>query len=298
MMPFACPHCRSGLDQNGPDELHCPQDGLTFRCMDGIWRFLLPEREAHFSRFISDYESVRRLEGRGSADASYYRALPFKDLSGRFSADWAIRSRSFRLLEYLLPPARARELILDMGAGNGWLSNQLAARGYQVASVDLLVNPEDGLGGWKYYEHEFTPIQAEFTRLPFLAGSASLVVFNAAFHYSENYEETLSESLRVLSSTGRIVIMDSPVYHNAKSGQQMVTERQAQFLTHYGFASDALRSENYITYSRMRELGEKLNIKWRHNRPFYSLRWTIRPWLARLRGKREPAEFGLWVGTR
>jgi SAM-dependent methyltransferase len=277
------------------DELRCPQEELIFRRADGIWRFLLPERESHYVRFIADYQAVRRFEGRGSAEASYYRALPFTDLSGRFSADWKIRAASYRALEKLvssLPPAR----ILDMGAGNCWLSNRLAARGHELFAVDLLVNTEDGLGAWLNYENRFTPVQAEFARLPIPDSTVSLVIFNASFHYSENYEETLTESLRVLLPGGRLVIMDSPVYYSRESGEQMVAERKAQFEARYGFASDSLQSENYLTHRRMNALGEKFGVRWKHIRPFYGLRWAIRPWLARLRGKREPAELGLWFG--
>jgi hypothetical protein len=42
----------------------------------------LPEREAHFSRFVEDYEFIRASEGRGSTSDDYYLALPYRDLSG------------------------------------------------------------------------------------------------------------------------------------------------------------------------------------------------------------------------
>jgi SAM-dependent methyltransferase len=293
-MSFICPRCKTQLDSSF-DEARCSKDGLIFRRVDGIWRFLLPERESHYARFIADYEAVRRFEKRGSLDANYYRALPFKDLGGNFTADWKIRAASFERLKSLL---HSPQKILDMGAGNGWLSNRLSALGHGVFAVDLLVNAEDGLGAWKFYEHPFTPIQSEFTRLPIPDGAVSCVIYNASFHYSENYNETLAEALRVLSSHGEIVIMDSPVYHSVESGAQMVVERKAGFLSRYGFASDSLRNENYFTYRRMDELGETLKIRWRHIRLFYGVRWMLRPWIARLRGGREPAEFGLWVGTR
>jgi hypothetical protein len=95
---FVCPRCRTPLERSAPDRVTCPQDGLEFWRVEGIWRFLLPESEAHYARFIADYESVRRSEGRGSTSASYYRALPFKDLSGVYRADWRIRARSYNVL--------------------------------------------------------------------------------------------------------------------------------------------------------------------------------------------------------
>ena len=293
-MNFICPCCGNELAVFH-DQAKCLKEGLTFPCVDGVWRFLLPERESHYARFITDYETVRRFEGRFSAEAAYYRALPFQDLSRRFSADWKIRATSFRLLEKILS---RKSSVLDLGAGNGWLSNRLSLAGHEVSAVDLLVNAEDGLGAWKYYETKFTPVQAEFMFLPFPAASADVVIFNASLHYAESYEQTLAESLRVLQPNGLLVVMDSPVYQDAHSGEKMLAERKAQFLARYGFASDALQSEGFLTYDRMRILGQGLGIHWRHRVPFYGLRWTLRPYAARLRGGREPAQFGLWLGNR
>ena len=298
---FICPRCRTQLERVTPDQVTCPQDGLEFRKEAGVWRFLLPESEAHYARFIADYETVRRLEGRGSPSADYYRALPFKDLSGRHQADWRIRARSFNalvknVLTRLQAPLVRSLKIIDLGAGNGWLSNRLSAQGDRVIAVDLLVNEEDGLGTWKFYEHSCTPVQAEFHHLPVMDRFADAVIFNASLHYSENYAETLKEALRVLSPDGWIVIMDSPVYRQGSSGAKMVEERAEQFKTKYGFASDHLQSENYLTYARLKELARELDLKWRFTTPFYGLRWMVRPLIAGLSGRREPAKFHLIVG--
>ncbi len=294
-MSFICPRCRGVLQRISENDFLCTADNLSFKQVNGIWRFLLSERESHYARFISEYETIRRLEGRRSSNSSYYRALPFADLSGRFSADWKIRAASFRLLEKIVP---LNSRIIDLGAGNGWLSNRLTSHGCQVHAVDLLLNEEDGLGAWRHYENKFTPVQAEFIRLPFQDDFASLTIFNASFHYSENYEESLTEAMRVTQNSGKIVIMDSPVYHHADSGEKMVAERKVNFLAHHGFASDSLQSKNYVTYDQMRKLGLTLGIRWQHLRPYYGIRWALRPWLACLRGHREPAEFGLWVGNK
>lgn len=300
---FVCPRCQATLDRNAPDRVTCPRDGLEFRQADGIWRFLLPESEAHYGRFMADYEAVRRSEGRGSTSANYYRALPFKDLSSQHSSDWAIRARSFNVLvknvltRLQIPLGRSLK-ILDLGAGNGWLSNRLSAQGDRVFAVDLSVNEQDGLGAWKYYEHSFTPIQAEFNHLPVMDRFADAVIFNASFHYSENYAETLTEALRVLSTAGRIVIMDSPVYRRGDSGEKMVVERETQFKEKYGFASDNLQSENYLTYARLDQLARELALTWKRITPFYGLSWILRPLMAGLLRRREPAKFHLIVGRK
>jgi Methylase involved in ubiquinone/menaquinone biosynthesis len=300
---FVCPRCRTTLERNAPDRVTCPHDGLEFWNADGIWRFLLPESEAHYARFIRDYESVRRSEGRGSSSANYYRALPFKDLSGQHARDWAIRAHSFNVLvknvlTRLQNPLERSLKILDLGAGNGWLSSRLSAQGDRVLAVDLLVNEQDGLGAWKNYENSFTPIQAEFNHLPVMDRFADTVIFNASFHYSENYSETLKEALRVTSLGGLVVIMDSPVYHRGDSGEKMVAEREAQFREKYGFASDNLQSENYLTYERLNQLATELNLTWKRITPFYGLRWSLRPLMAGLLRRREPAKLHLIVGRK
>jgi len=300
MFTFACPRCHTALEQAAADLMVCPVDRLTFQRVDGVWRMLLPERLETFQKFIQDYETVRLAEGRGLPSAAYYQALPDRDLSQRMAADWHIRAASFTVfLKSVLGPfeqVAGRPLrILDLGAGNGWLSNRLAARSHQVAAVDLTTNDYDGLGCYRYYETKFVPVQAEFDHLPFLDRFADMVLFNASLHYSTGYEKTLQESFRVLDQAGRLVILDTPFYLDETSGEKMVQERQIQFSQKFGFPSNALDSENYLTYQRLEDLVTKLNLSCQILTPCYGIGWALRPWKARLFGRREPAKFHLVV---
>jgi ubiquinone/menaquinone biosynthesis C-methylase UbiE len=295
MIAPVCPRCKSQLQSISVDELRCSQDDLTFRKVDGIWRFLLPEREETYARFIRDYEAVRRFEGRGSADESYYQTLPYHP-----TRDWKIRAASFdAFIKQVLVPIEntGKHLrIVDMGAGNGWLSNRLTSRGHEVASIDLTVNDFDGLGCHRFYESTFTLVQAEFDYLPFPNRSVDMILFNASLHYTVNYEQTLLETSRALNADGKLVVLDSPIYRDAGSGSRMVREREEQFTKRYGFPSNHLQSENYLTYSRLQELARKLNLEWKFITPFYSIQWQLRPVIARLLGRREPANFHVIVG--
>jgi hypothetical protein len=122
-----------------------------------------------------------------------------------------------------------------------------------------------------------------------------MVLFNASLHYAACYEETLQEALRVLNPGGRVVILDSPFYRALASGEKMVEERQQQFTQKYGFPSNALDSENYLTYQRLAELAAGLHLDYQILTPFYGTGWALRPWKARLLGRREPARFHLVV---
>jgi SAM-dependent methyltransferase len=301
---FICPSCHSPLERISSTLARCPVEAREFQRVDGVWGFLPPERRPVFERFTREYEAIRRAEGRGSPTDGYYRALPFEDRSGRFADDWRIRAISFRtLLREVIEPFEAERKsplrILDLGAGNGWLSYRLTQRGHRLAALDLGINREDGLGAHARYGVRFLPIQAEFDRIPFEDGLFDLAIFNASFHYSVDYGPTLAEALRVVSPKGgMVVILDTPIYRDGRSGEAMVQERQAQFRARYGFPSDALPSENYLTYRRLHELGDRAGVRWRVVSADYGLRWAIRPWVARLRRRREPAAFRMIVGTR
>ena len=286
------------LEDAGLDRQRCPADGATYERRDGVWRMLLPARATALSQFMREYETVRRSEGRGDAHAAYYRALPFRDLSGRFSDDWKIRAASFRaLVNHILPPLEASLgracIALDLGAGCGWLAYRLAQRGHTVGAVDLQTNGVDGLGAYQHYDAEFVPVQAEFDRLPFVSGLADLVVFNASLHYATDYVTTLREALRVLRPGGTVVILDSPVYRHASSGQAMVREREVAFCHRFGFPSNAIASEHYVTHARLRDLADQLGVRWRLASPRHGMRFAIRRWKTLLLSRREAARFPL-----
>ncbi len=297
---FACPRCRTPLEQASPEEMCCPKDKMRYHRVDGIWRMLLPEREPVFARFRQEYETVRQAEGRGATRPEYYRALPFHDLSGRMPGDWQIRAASFRaLVDKVIAPLERQQSkqlrILDLGAGNGWLSNCLALRGHALAAVDLGTNDFDGLGCYRFYETAFIPVQAEFDTLPFVSETVDLVIFNASLHYAVDYAATLGEARRVLSPDGLLAVMDTPVYADPTSGARMVQERQAEFFKKDHFPSDALPSENFLTYQRVSELGDELGMRIQRITPSYGLKWQVRPLKARLLGMREPAKFHIIV---
>ena len=149
---------------------------------DGIVYALPPDRAAYYARFISEYEEIRAAEGRGSQSEDFYLGLPYKDLSGRNSQQWKIRSKSYDyLVTRVLKPSHGRGSILDLGAGNCWMSFRLSLLGYDPVAVDLLTNERDGLGAAVHFDTRLPiPIprfQAEATHLPFRDGQWSAPVF-------------------------------------------------------------------------------------------------------------------------
>lgn len=307
---FQCPNCGGSLEaREGEAELSLPCEGCHFRLdtHEGIWRALPQERARYYSRFIADYEMIRAAEGRGSQNAEYYLALPYKDISGKNQAQWRIRSRTYSYLaKRILPKIKARAganaRVLDVGAGNGWMSYRLAQMGFRPVAVDLLINDQDGLGAAKHYRQHlpemFPRLQAESTRLPFASGQFDAVIFNASFHYAENYQSTLLEALRCLKNGGTIVLADSPWYAKESSGKQMLAERHTAFLRRFRTPSNSIPSLEFLTDARLNELEQTLGIQWERHIPFYGFRWAMRPWIARLRDRREPASFRIYTARK
>jgi SAM-dependent methyltransferase len=285
------------------DDESCRQCGVTYRRSEGIWRLLAAGRQEALREFIRQYEAVRIAEGRRTQDATHLRALPFRDLSRKRRAEWAMRSRSLRcLIRRVIQPLecnRAGPLtILDLGSGVGWLAYRLALRGHRVMAVDVATNDFDGLGVHRHYDRAFLSVQAEFDRLPIDGQSADVVIYNAAFHYAFDYVTALHEAMRVLAPRGRLVIMDSPIYRDPSSGVAMVREREDAFERAYGFRGNAIDTEGFLTVDRLGELGREAALRWEIFEPWYGVRWWLKPWVARLRGLREPARHKLIVGRR
>jgi SAM-dependent methyltransferase len=269
----------------------------------GIVHALPPERVAHFAQFMADYERIRAAEGRGGEGREFYLGLPYQDISGRNNGQWHIRGRSYDcLVNRVLEGSGRHRSVLDIGAGNCWMSYRLALLGYRPIAVDLLTNEDDGLGAAVHYQDalpEFFPrFQAEITRLPFQSEQFDVVIFNASFHYSEDYEASLREAFRCLRRGGMVVISDTAWYSREESGRKMVSERQAAFLQKYGTASDSIRSLEFLTDERLRALEEQLSIRWTVFSPRYGLKWALRPWIARARGRREPSRFRIYTARK
>lgn len=285
------------------DLLRCEIERLDFPRSEGIWRFGGPGFQERFGRFLREYAVVRRAEGRGSEHPAWYRALP-DGVRGPHAWEWGIRARSYQALLRcgVVPrpgtPGFAPLRIVDMGAGNGWLSARLAQLGHVPLALDVSLDERDGLGAARHHAVGFERAQADFEMMPLAPGAVDRAIWNGAFHYATDYATSLREVLRVLAPGGRIVVLDSPLYRDAASGRQMVGERRERFLRDHGFEPDPDARESFLTERRLQDLGRELGLVWNRLRPAYGARWVLRRLKARLMGRRELADMALLIGWR
>jgi SAM-dependent methyltransferase len=306
-----CPYCTvhltsmayHALGQTHP-ALECCECSAVLEQERGVWLALPQNRRVHFLRFIQNYETVRKAEGREHDDPNFYLSLPYCNRTERNSWQWAIRARTYNFIARRILPAvqgagRQPLVVLDLGAGNAWMSHRLASLGHRPIAVDLQTNSWDGLGAAVHYQQSLPMLvprfQAELDRLPFENGQFDCAIFNASFHYSENYDRTLAEAIRCLRPGGTIVIADTPSYTQEEWGQRMLEERRTLFQERYGFPSDGLASCEYLTKERLLVLEARHDVEWTAHEVWYGFRWACRPLIAKLRGRREPSQFKIYT---
>jgi SAM-dependent methyltransferase len=306
---ISCWQCGTSLEIASLSETQfaahlCRNCNATTECRNGIWHSISPQRSNYFSCFISNYEIIRAAEGRGSSDADYYLGLPYKDLSEKNSGQWAIRATTYRHIERKILPSLSklqdRPLrILDLGAGNGWMSYRLTLLGHSPIAVDLLTNDQDGLGAATHFSTHIQPlfprIRAELDNLPFASFAFDLVIFNASFHYSENFERSMAEAFRCTRIGGSVLIADSPWYANEGSGRSMVQEKHRHFSEKYGFPSNSIDSLEYLSPDRLAQLQNRFDAEWNTFTPFYGISWSLRPLRAKLFNRRSPSQFRIYT---
>ena len=149
------------VNPTGSGKRVCSNCMAITQYQDGIWHSLAPEQTDRFRRFVTEYEFIRAAEGRGSTQWSTIstcrtRILPAATaISGRYGhAHSATMER-----DILLPLTRRHGhplRILDLGAGNGWMSYRLALSGHLPVAVDLLTNDHDGLGAAMHFRQRIT----------------------------------------------------------------------------------------------------------------------------------------------
>lgn len=270
--------------QRRTDRGKCKDCGAEYLFLDRIWRFMPNDRVKRYEEFLNRYRDLRRHDGWGSDDGKYYRQLPQVTRDDRHYGIWRIREKNFRRLLGLV--GSEPQKILDLGAGNGWLSNQFAKRGHLVAALDLSDDDHDGLGACKYYQSQFECYQAEFECAPFCDLQFDLAIFNASLHYSSCLGTTLRATKRLVKLGGMVVVVDSPYYNDASSGQALAFEQRSRLGLDGDLGINGFLTVETLT-SAARESGMQIEV-W-----YADLEWhkrLRRKWVQSRLG-REPAHF-------
>ncbi len=225
------------------------------RVRDGVWDLLGDGAGDRMQQWSRAYAAVRNAEGRCAATPEYYRRLPHEDLSGSFPDQWKVRARSFVALSsgLLRPPDPGERplRILDAGAGNGWMAARLAGMGHRTVALDVNIDPGDGLAAHENHPESFVAVRAPMDLVPLPAAAVDVVVFGASLHYVYRMGEpggggVLAEARRVVRPGGHIVVVDSPLFDDARSGARMVVEQHQALRARLGVEPPDVMGDGFL----------------------------------------------------
>lgn len=194
----------------------------------------------------------REKENRLYSDEQVAR-LPFTEPSHAYHNEWQVRKRSaFRLINYL--DTKSKPLfILEVGCGNGWLSDKLAElKNSTVIGIDINkteLNQAKRIFGkkqnLKFAEGDLNNI--EFDK------KFDIIIFAASIQYFHFFSQIIGRAFSQLNQAGEIHILDTHFYQVkdlelARKRSRLYYEsigygKMAEFYFHHSF--DLLKSLNY-----------------------------------------------------
>lgn len=180
-------------------------------------RNLFRQKQFEKSAFELIYLDIRKKEGRLFSNEQV-RQLPSIDKNHLLSDEWEMRTRSTkRLLKYIAK--RPSKSILEVGCGNGWLSNRLAGlRDSEIIGLD--VNEVELKQAASVFENRknLCFVQGDLFTIAF-PFKFDFVVFASSLQYFEKVPIVLKTASTFLKPHGEIHILDTPFYNTASRGQ-------------------------------------------------------------------------------
>lgn len=167
--------------------------------------------------FGEQYIALREKEQRLYTDAQVMQ-LPEISNDHPHYAEWMIRKHSSdKLINHLRKMNRPLR-ILEVGCGNGWLSNKLAAipnanvTGFDINAAELQQAKRVFRNQKNLQFVSENPFSAYPVRRPRLTDTYDVIVFAASIQYFASLDAVIADALQHLAKHGRVHIIDSHFY--------------------------------------------------------------------------------------
>lgn len=177
--------------------------------------------------FENAYIRLRKKEG------WFYTGLQLQQLPDVSTSDlhyalWQIRKKSTNRLVKYLKANRNIHNILDVGCGNGWLTNKLAEAipDAQVIGIDINAT-ELKLAAHTFSTSNILWLYGDVLKNIFKQNSFDLIILSASIQYFPDVKNLMHFLLQYMKPGGEIHILDSPLYAQAESAK--AAERSADY---------------------------------------------------------------------
>lgn len=178
------------------------------------------------------YLRLRQKEGRLYSDEVVAR-LPDFSRGHPLADEWRARSASAsRLIRYLTHRPKPLR-ILDLGCGNGWLSNLLAQNGHVITGADL--NRLELRQAARVFSTNpnLSLVEVDTKFLPFKPQTFDLILLASVIQYFEDLAAMLRSLTPFLKPRGEIHLVDSPLY--ADDELEGAARRSRDYFSSLGF---------------------------------------------------------------
>src|SRR6266700_3351096 len=167
----------------------------------------------------------------------------FDELAGKFGRSY-VPGRSWRALSHALISLVPRLTIVDLGAGEGTLSQLLAKSARKVIAIDNSPKMVE-FGSKLAKKHGFKNLEYRLGDLedpPVAKESVDLVLLSQALHHAIKPERAIQAAHRILKKNGRVVVLDL-LSHRFDKARELYADRWLgfsevklhQLLEHGGF---------------------------------------------------------------
>src|SRR6266702_3558448 len=153
----------------------------------------------------------------------------FDELAGKFGRSY-VPGRSSRALSHALISLVPRLTIVDLGAGEGTLSQLLAKSARKVIAIDNSPKMVE-FGSKLAKKHGFKNLEYRLGDLedpPVTKDSVDLVLLSQALHHAIKPERAIQAAHRILKRSGRVVVLDL-LSHRFEKARELYADRWLGF---------------------------------------------------------------------
>jgi 2-polyprenyl-3-methyl-5-hydroxy-6-metoxy-1,4-benzoquinol methylase len=194
--------------------------------------------------FETLYADVRKKEKR-LYSLQQVAALPEVSPTHVHCGEWTTRKRSSERLISYLKSKQQHLKVLEIGCGNGWLSNKMATDvDAEVVGIDInKIELSQAKTLWSH-KIELDFVYGDIRDNIFKQDHFDIIVFAASVQYFSSLSEILPMALSLLNAGGEIHIIDSKIYRTREL--QAAIERTKNYYVKLGYPEMA---EHYFHHS-------------------------------------------------
>lgn len=244
---FNCPLCYSEI-RIEPNQMICV-NGHSFPKKGGVYQLMVPAYKLKLEDFLASFDDYRKTVHL-LINENNVNELPNVTFD---SSIWKLRAYDLELITKIIASEKSLN-ILDLGAWNGWLSHQLAAKGHHVTAIDYFMAPFDGLQTVVYYNNPFLAVQANVNDLSFLKKQYDVIVINRCYPYFEDIQTQIDALKKLLNDNGTIIITGLNSFKNPASIIKNLQVSDNNFNEKYGKSLFLCNFKGYVDDSDLEKL--------------------------------------------